>query len=88
MILIDESLTCGFCLVVELLLGGSANSRATPYSFPLLILHSNPGSFTGNISSKRLPQLVVLTFDDSVNDLNKGLYQVQEEEARHDITTE
>ena len=30
----------------------------------------------GNMSAKRLPQLVILTFDDSVNDLNKGLYQV------------
>jgi len=29
----------------------------------------------GNMSAKRLPQLVILTFDDSVNDLNKGLYQ-------------
>ena len=28
------------------------------------------------MSAKRLPQLVILTFDDSVNDLNKGLYQV------------
>jgi len=28
-----------------------------------------------NISAKKTPQLVVLTFDDSVNDLNKGLYQ-------------
>ena len=32
--------------------------------------------YPGNISAKRLPQLVVLTFDDSVNDLNKGLYKV------------
>ena len=29
----------------------------------------------GNLSSSRTPQLVVLTFDDSVNDLNKRLYQ-------------
>ena len=36
--------------------------------------------YTGNLSSKRLPQLVVLTFDNSVNDLNKGLYQVKKEE--------
>ena len=28
------------------------------------------------MSAKRMPQLVILTFDDSVNDLNKGLYQV------------
>ena len=33
-------------------------------------------NFAGNMSAKRLPQLVILTFDDSVNDLNKGLYQV------------
>ena len=32
--------------------------------------------FSGNMSAKRMPQLVILTFDDSVNDLNKGLYQV------------
>jgi len=29
----------------------------------------------GNFSAKRTPQLVVLTFDDSVNDLNKRLYK-------------
>ena len=29
----------------------------------------------GNMSASRTPQLVVLTFDDSVNDLNKRLYQ-------------
>jgi len=29
----------------------------------------------GNLSATRTPQLVVLTFDDSVNDLNKRLYQ-------------
>ena len=28
------------------------------------------------MSAKRMPQLVILTFDDSVNDLNKGLYKV------------
>ena len=36
----------------------------------------NQHSLPGNMSAKRLPQLVILTFDDSVNDLNKGLYQV------------
>jgi len=29
----------------------------------------------GNLTASRTPQLVVLTFDDSVNDLNKRLYQ-------------
>ena len=29
----------------------------------------------GNFSAKKTPQIVVLTFDDSVNDLNKRLYQ-------------
>ena len=28
-----------------------------------------------NISARRLPQLVILTFDDSLNDLNKKLYE-------------
>jgi len=29
----------------------------------------------GNLSTRRTPQLVILTFDDSVNDLNRRLYQ-------------
>ena len=32
-------------------------------------------SAPGNLTASRTPQLVVLTFDDSVNDLNKRLYQ-------------
>ena len=32
-------------------------------------------STPGNLTASRTPQLVVLTFDDSVNDLNKRLYQ-------------
>ena len=31
--------------------------------------------FAGNISSVKTPQLVILTFDDSLNDLNKKLYE-------------
>ncbi|KAJ4448730.1 hypothetical protein ANN_00121 [Periplaneta americana] len=31
--------------------------------------------FTGDLPAEEVPQIVLLTFDDAINDLNKGLYQ-------------
>jgi len=36
--------------------------------------HCGGPQIPGNISAKQMPQLVVLTFDDSINDLNQRLY--------------
>lgn len=30
---------------------------------------------SGNLPGEEVPQIVLLTFDDAINDLNKGLYQ-------------
>ena len=35
---------------------------------------SNEIDHIGELSAKETPQIVLLTFDDAVNDLNKGLY--------------
>lgn len=36
----------------------------------------------GGFSSKEIPQIVLLTFDDSVNDLNREIYKKLFEEGR------
>ena len=41
----------------------------------ITIINNVTDSAPGNLTASRTPQLVVLTFDDSVNDLNKRLYQ-------------
>lgn len=50
----------------------------TLFSFPLPPNLLN----TGDIPVDQVPQLVLLTFDDSVNDLNKVLYQDLFEKGR------
>lgn len=60
-----------------------------PYSFFLLcfksLIHIEPSLFvynSGDLPVETLPQIVLLTFDDSVNDLNKQLYSDLFEKGR------
>lgn len=50
-------------------------TRCLPSLCELPDCRCGSSNIPGNISAKNTPQLVVLTFDDSVNDLNKKLYK-------------
>jgi len=54
---------------------GSSAKRCNKQHCHLPDCHCGGSDIPGNISSVKTPQLVILTFDDSLNDLNKKLYE-------------
>lgn len=54
---------------------GDSSTRCNPRQCLLPDCHCGGPAIPGNLSSSKMPQLVILTFDDSVNDLNKRLYK-------------
>ena len=54
---------------------GEPASRCDPEKCRLPDCHCGGPDTPGNLTGRRTPQLVILTFDDSLNDLNKKLYE-------------
>ena len=59
----------------SLLRPGQSASKCNKRTCRLPDCHCGGPEVPGNLSSRNTPQLVMLTFDDSLNDLNKKLYE-------------
>lgn len=64
------------CLFVQIVCSRTTRVNCTMCVVPRLSLNKKYASieFIGDLPVEDVPQIVILTFDDSVNDLNKQLY--------------